>query len=192
MKRIITLLAFVVMSKIAFGQKELVTFNEHNKYIFYQVTEMPGISADTLYNRCLPGLKKIGPAALEGPILVAGKTIDLEAMMMMYSSTGPVKHEEGELSYALHIEFKDNKYRFWLTDFVFTPYQRNRYGVYERSHQQAKVLEEVKTRYNARMFDVYLEQIAKYGNQFGADLKKLVANSAKTLAQPAKTDTRKW
>lgn len=192
MKKLFILLTLVIAGNTALAQKEQVAFDENNKYIFYQVNDMPGINADTLYNRCVAGLSRIGPKPLYKPTMVANTSVDIKAIMMIYSSTGPVKHEEGELTYALHIEFKNDKYRFWLTDFVFAPYQRNRYGIYERSRDEAQPMEAVKTKYNARMFEIYLEQIAKYGSQFGADLKKVVANPAKSLNQPTKIDTRNW
>src|SRR4051812_1170276 len=123
MKNFLLLITLVFIGKLAIAQKELVTIDEHNKYIFYQVADMPGATADTMYNRCFAGLKK-----KEGikPIAGEGQAIIVKSKMMLYSNLSYVKHEDGELTYNLHIEFKDAKYRFWLTDFAYTPYQRNR------------------------------------------------------------------
>jgi hypothetical protein len=112
--------------KTASAQHDLLSFDEHNKYIYYQVADMPGISADTLYQRAWQflrsayhksNLKQVAPGAISG-----------EGKFVTYEGASVLKHENGEISYQLNIEFKDQKFRFWLTDFVFTPYQRDRYG----------------------------------------------------------------
>jgi hypothetical protein len=188
MKKLFLLLTILIASRCAFAQKELITLDEHNKYIYYQIVDMPGVVADTLYQRCLVGLKSHADFK---PSTEAGPAITVKSKTMIYSSQTYVKHEEGELTYTLHIEFKDLKYRYWLTDFVFTPYQRNRYGVYERSHDGSTALEVLKDKTDKRVFDNYLDQISKFCKQIGDDTKNYTATPIKKAVTPAKVDTRK-
>jgi hypothetical protein len=192
MKNLLALIAIVCICKYAHAQKELVTLDEHNKYIYYQVTDMPGISADTLYNRCLTGLTRMKPKQAGKPVTVPGSSITIKSKIMIYSSLTYVKHEDGELAYTLNIEFKDAKYRYWLTDFVFMPYQRNRYGVFERAPGVEIPAEKIKDKYDGRVLDNYLEQIALFGKQTGDLLKLYTANPQKKQASPTKIDTKKW
>ena len=111
---------------------------------------------------------------------------------MLYSNLSYVKHEDGELTYTLHIEFKDAKYRFWLTEFAYTPYQRNRYGVYAKVPGGETPLEDLKKKDNGKAIDNYLDQIAKYGKQTGEEIKLFLTTPPKKGVDPANTDTRKW
>ena len=188
-KKLYLLIALVITAKLASAQKELVTIDEHNKYIFYQVADMPGLTADTMYKRCLAGIKKKDGFK---PVGEDGQAITARSKMMLYSNLSYVKHEEGELSYTLHIEFKDAKYRYWLTDFAFTPYQRNRYGVYAKLPGGDTPLEDLKKKDDGKVLDNYLDQIARFGKQTGEEIKVFLTPPLKKDTPPAKTDTRKW
>ncbi|MES2277445.1 MAG: DUF4468 domain-containing protein [Bacteroidota bacterium] len=192
MKNLFLVLAMMLAGKFALAQKELVTLDEHNKYIFYQVADMPGVTADTLYNRTMGGLKTNKLFKGIKPVVTAGSSITLKSKFTLYSSLTVAKHEVGDISYTLVTEFKDGKYRYWLTDFVFMPYQRTRYGVYAKIPNGDMTLEVVKTKYDAKIFDSYLEQIAKYGKDLGDEMKIYTATPIKTKPQPPKVDTRKW
>jgi hypothetical protein len=143
---------------------------------------------NTLFKRSLASFKK----RTDFKPTVAGQTIDVKSKLMLYNNLSYVKHEDGELTYTLHMEFKDAKYRYWLTDFVFTPYQRNRYGVYARVPGAEQPLEQAKVKMDAKVVDNYFEQIAKFGKQIGDDTKNYIITPVKKVAEPAKTDTRKW
>jgi hypothetical protein len=192
MKKLILFFAVITFCKQAFAQKELVTLDEHNKYIFYQLVDMPGITADTLYSRTLIGVKTNKLYKSSNVINVANTSITLKSKTMLYTSMAVAKHESGELNYTLVMEFKDNKYRYWLTDFVFMPYERTRYGVYAKIPGVSYTLEEAKTKVDTKIFDTYLEQIAKFGKETGENMNIYTTTPQKKVTQPAKTDTRKW
>ena len=126
MKYLIPAFFLILLAKTAVAQQDLLSFDEHNKYIYYQVESMPGIPVDSLTERGLKYLKAWYPKTTvkqdnTGKIAGAGK-------FLVYGGISVLKHEKGEIAYQVNIEFKDQKYRFWLTGFVFTPYQRDRYG----------------------------------------------------------------
>ncbi len=53
------------------------------------------------------------------------------------------KSPEGELTYTLSIELKENRYRYVFTDFVYHPLMRNRYGRFERKRNGSQSLEDL-------------------------------------------------
>src|ERR1700743_2377598 len=76
-----------------------------------------------------------------------------------------VKHENGAMSYTLNIECKDGKYRYWLTDFVFTPYERNRYGVYVPVNGIEIPLETAESKVTQQELDGYFDQTGAFCKQ---------------------------
>lgn len=53
----------VFFVKIAAAQKEQLSVDEHDKYIYYRVVDMPGLSQDTLAARELHFLQTAYPTA---------------------------------------------------------------------------------------------------------------------------------
>lgn len=182
----------VGLVKTAFAQKQQLTLDEHDKYIYYQVVDMPGFNADTLYNRCLTGLNQYYHTSAERPQVAPGSAIIIHSKLIAYNNTGMARHEDGEIAYTLHLEFKDAKYRYWLSDLVLQPYQRNRYSEYEKIPGIQVPLEKVKARYGKTVLTNYQEQISDFGKQLGENLKLYVLNSPKKDAAQNKTDIKKW
>src|SRR5258708_5347720 len=97
MKKTVIVLIFVLAGKVAFGQQNLLSFDEHNKYIYYQVVNMPGISADSLHERgsfffktAYPKtvVKTTGTDALQG-----------EGKFITYGGFSVTRHEQEEINY---------------------------------------------------------------------------------------------
>jgi len=127
MKIKIIALVFILFVKISFAQQNLLSFDEHNKYIYYQVADAPGLVTDTLHAKGSAFLKVYYPKIRLKPI--AGENmISGQGKFLVYGGVSVLKHEKGEVTFQFNIEFKDQKYRYWLTGFIFTPYQRDRYG----------------------------------------------------------------
>lgn len=51
------------------------------------------------------------------------------------------KSPEGELTYTLAIELKENRYRYIFTEFVYHPLVKNRYSRFERKKKGSQPLE---------------------------------------------------
>ncbi|GAB3925834.1 DUF4468 domain-containing protein [Mucilaginibacter myungsuensis] len=192
MKKILIAIAVLLSGKIASAQKELVTLDEHNKYIFYKVSETPGLPGDTLYNRLLRGLnqsKRFGKLKMDTK---AGNNIAIKSSFLIYTSANLAKHEAGEVNYTLNAEVKEGKYRYWLTDFVFYPYERTRYGVYAKKPGVDYTFEQLKAKVGEREFSIYLDQIAKLGIEIGEQMTFYTADPEKKATEPVKVDTKKW
>jgi hypothetical protein len=191
MKKLIIALVYILFAKAALAQQDLLSFDEHNKYIYYQVVDMPGISADTLHGRGLSFLKtyypkiKIKAIANENGVSGPGK-------FLVYGGISVLKHEKGEINFVLNIEFKDQKYRYWLTNFIFTPYQRDRYGNFVPQQGIDIPLENALAKFDKKDVDGYLNETGAYCKQFGDKLKQFVINVPKKEEVIKKVVTDKW
>ncbi|HZY37789.1 MAG TPA: DUF4468 domain-containing protein [Mucilaginibacter sp.] len=192
MKYLIPVFFFILLAKTSVAQQDLLSFDEHNKYIYYQVENMPGIPADTLEQRGLKFLKTGYPKILvkqdnTGKIGGQGK-------FLVYGGISVLKHEKGEIAFMVNIEFKDQKYRFWLTGFVFTPYQRDRYDNFVPQQGVDIPLEQGPAKLDKKDFDGYLDETGAFCKQFGERLKTCLSKlpEAKKAENVKKVVTDNW
>jgi hypothetical protein len=152
---------------------------------------MPGLPIDSLHARGLSFLKTISPKI---KLKTAGKdnTISGEGKFITYNSTSLLKHESGEVDYILNIEFKDQKYRFWLTDFTFTPYERDRYDNYVPKPGIEIPLETAISKLEKKELDAYLDETGAFCKQFGERLKIYLLNAPKKEENAKKAIPDKW
>jgi hypothetical protein len=171
MKKILVALLCLMAVKSAVAQKDLLSIDEHNKYIYYQVVEQSGLIVDTFQNRTAYFLKtnypknKIDNAKAPESITGVGK-------LLMLTGITVAKHVDGEINYTFNIEYKDQKYRYWLTDFVFTPYYVDRYGNSVPQQGIDIPLENSSSKLDKAKLNSYLIQIGDYSKQFGDRLKQ--------------------
>src|ERR1700744_4469541 len=121
MKKIVFALILIISAKITIDQQSLLSFDEHNKYIYYQVADAPGLSADSLHIKVTAFLKANYPK-LKYKAVADAKNITANGKFLVYGGISVLKHEKGEIDFELNIEFKDQRYRYWITGFIFTPY----------------------------------------------------------------------
>ena len=184
-------LVYVLFAKMAFAQQGLLSFDEHNKYIYYQVADAPGLPQDTLHVRGLSFLKTYYPKSKLKPI-TEGKIISGENKFLVYGGISVLKHEKGEIAYEFNIEFKDQKYRYWLTNFIFTPYQRDRYGNFVPQLGIDIPLETALTKLDKKDVDGYLDETGAFCKQFGDRLKQFIISAPKKEETVKKVVTDKW
>jgi len=194
MKKIIVVLLCLLFAKAASAQKDSLSFDEHNKYIYYKVVEQPGLTADTFQTRALYFLKinypknKINQAVEPSTITGSGKFLILTGLSV-------AKHVAGEVSYTFTIGYKDQKYRYWLTNFVYTPYKTDRYGNSVPEQGVEIPLENGLSKLEKVELNNCLEQSGAYGIQFGNKIKEyMVRVSATKPAENKKKviSTKDW
>ena len=176
---------------MASAQKSLLSIDENNKYIYYQVVDRPGVSADSLYRNVTYFIKDFYPKTKSVQVAASGAII--KEKFLTYTSL--IKHEDGEMAYTFSIECKDGKYRYWLTDFVFTPYEKNRYGVFVPVNGIDIPIENASSKISKKDLDGYFEQTAAFCKQIGDKLKKYMAEgrSKPGIDKPVKKIvTDKW
>jgi hypothetical protein len=172
MKVLLTALCLIFLAKTASAQSDLLAFDEHNKYIYYQVVEMPGIPADTLYYKGTGFFKKDYPK-IKLKTTSAG-SFSGDGKFLTYGGVSILKHENGEIRFQVNVEFKDQKYRYWITGFVFTPYQRDRYGNFVPEVGIDIPLETANTKLDKKDVAAYLDTTGAYCKQFGEALKQYI------------------
>ena len=185
MKYLIPVFLFLLVTKTAAAQQNLLSFDEHNKYIYYQVETMPGIPFDTLIQRGSKFLKTSYPKTMVKQDNT-GKT-EGTGKFLVYGGLSVLKREKGEITYQVNIEYKDQKYRFWLTGFVFTPYQRDRYGNFVPQQGVDIPLEQAATKLDKKDVDGYLDETGAFCKQFGERLKTYLSK----LPEPKKVEITK-
>lgn len=129
---VVTLL---LLGLTSYGQDQGFIFDENGQIIFTEVVELEG-QREELRQR------------LEN-LLGAGKSIqrndDLslsvsEDFLLYQHSLGKIT--DGRVDYILKVEVKNNKYRYTIQNFTYTPFFRNRYGRYEAKRGSSRPLEE--------------------------------------------------
>ena len=187
-------LLFFLSSVSAFAQSSKVTEemprDERGKYIHYEIVEK-NIPADSLKERALgfltlKKLKSIQPAKEE--IRATGKFIVTKTALML-------GHPSGELLYNFTFEVKEGKYRFWLTDFLFIPYKRDRYGNFVASTPKGTPLENNPGKLNAGEWASYIDAADKQSNVLAAEFKDYLAAVQKIkTSNPKKKviSTKSW
>jgi hypothetical protein len=199
MKKILLCIAGLLFSSGVFAQKDSLAFDENNKYIYYKTVDQPGFIADTLYNRGLYFVTKAYPAKVlklakadKGANALTGAGVFMVNKKNLLGSS-----EGGELAYTFKVEVKDGKYRYWLTDFVYQPYQRNRYGNVEPIAGGDIALEKASEKLSKPDFNAYLNQVVINSKQVGDNLKAYMLKTSSLVKKPEvkkpnRISTKEW
>ncbi|HVS91030.1 MAG TPA: DUF4468 domain-containing protein [Mucilaginibacter sp.] len=195
MERIILFIAGILLMHAAHAQSDQLQLDEHNKYIYYRVVDLRGVSLDSLHKNSLLFVNTYYPK--NKSVQISDTSVVLKDKFILYSSISFARHESGEMAFTLHIECRDSKYRFWVTDFVFTPYERNRYAVFVPVPGREIRLERASVKIDKTELDGYMSQAAIFCRQLADQLKQYMSEShhknilpKKSL--PPKISTRKW
>lgn len=187
-------LLFLLISFTAAAQTEKseeMPKDENGKFIHYEVVEKSAVTADSLKYRALAFLKKkkltnIGQK--EDQVLANGKTVINKTAFVL-------THPSGEVRYDFTFELKEGKYRFWLTDFVFIPYKRDRYGNFVASTTIGTPLENDPGKLNAGEWASYIDTATKHANAIAAEFKDYLSarQKIKPVTEAKKTiSTKSW
>jgi hypothetical protein len=192
MKKIILLVAALGTATIGYAQKALLSLNEQNQYIFFEVKQVaatPDAASLAGYIKAnIAGIKTVEQEKGNGNI--AGK-----GAFIVYKQGLITGQEEGQISYNLSLDFKDNKYRLLLTGFEYTPYQRNRYGVFAPANGIHIPLEKTDGKISTKQLNTYLDKLGAYSAKISKQLNDYITNPARVKVHPEglkKVDTKNW
>jgi hypothetical protein len=193
MKRILLSVVCFLVLQSAFAQKDVLAMDEHNKYIYYQVVDQPGAGVDSLQTKVSGFIKEAYPKIK----LKKGDTdVIVKDKFLTYNVLAFAKHESGEMRYNLTIECKNNKYRYWFTDFLFVPYKKDRYGVFVPDNGIEIPLEKASARFDKKELEGYLNQTGVFCKQTGGSLQSyMIEKHQADMPKPAavkKVVTDKW
>ncbi|WP_255607258.1 DUF4468 domain-containing protein [Pedobacter polysacchareus] len=176
--------------------EEELPLDDRGKYIYYEVVIRKGKTKEELIQLAKAYFKSdSGPKVnlLEKDSLYTGK-----GKLIINKTAFVLTRPSGEVRYQLYLDFKEGKYRFWLTDFNFIPYQRDRYGNFVPATSIGLPLERKPGKLNASEWTAYLRATTKEAQEFAAQLKQgMLADTA--IIQPAakeipvqSTKNQKW
>jgi hypothetical protein len=196
MKNILIAVVLILFVKTASAQKDSLAFDENNKYIYYQTVAQAGLSADTLYTRALYFLKTAYP---KGKITVtsadkAAGVLTAKGSFMVSKKSFISNHEDGEITYTERIEVKDSKYRYWFTNFVYTPYERDRFNSYVPVSGIDIPMENAKDKLDAKDVAGYLDKMLTNSQKTGKYLKSYMLKISSLPKEPGikKISTKEW
>lgn len=164
--------------------------DEQGKYIHYEVVENRA-SGDSLMNRAVTffSLKKLDvKQSVDGLLKGTGKLIISKTAFVL-------THPSGEIRYSWLFETKKGKYRFWLTDFLFIPYQRDRYGNFVPSTTRGIALETNPGKLNSGEWSSCVNETGRQSAALAAEFKEYLSASqkAKPFHEPDRpVSTRSW
>ena len=187
MKTVSLLVLLWSFSKVLWAQETAqLPKDETGKYTYYEVVAT-SIPQDTLKARLQSFIyrqkKELKPAVL-GDV----KGLVADGKFVIRKSVAMLSHPSGEIVYRLYFEVNDKKYRFWLSDFEFIPYQKDRYGNFVPSATVGTPLEKETKKWNAEQWEDYRLQTAKYAAEFSLRLKD---HLAKKVVPPAVAPEKK-
>ncbi len=174
MKYLSFLFLLVVFSKFSFAQEvAALPKDETGKYTYYEVVNST-VKEDSLKARVLNFLtknkKEIKLKSGDGKVILAtGKLIIQKSLTV-------ISHPSGEINYQFNFEIGNGKYRFWLTNFEFIPYQKDRYGNFVPSTTVATPLEKEPKKSITEQWEDYKLQASKYAADFAKRLKDQLVN----------------
>ncbi len=187
MKLIAAFLFLIISSSFCKAQTELLPVDEQGKFIYYELVEAKDLLKDQFKERVSSFLKR--PVKDLKLKTVQGDTVFVASGKLVINKTVLVmSHPSGEILYHFQAEAKEGKYRFWLTDFNFIPYQRDRYGNFVATTSKGIPLENSPGKLNSSQWKEYQAQTAKYASQLAKEFKNHIASAA-TLVIPVKEKT---
>lgn len=179
---------------ICFAQNDDLPHDERGKLIYYEVVELKGLSKDSLtwraHNFITKNTKRFKLKSAKRDSL-----LEADGKMLIYKTALVLSRPSGEVSYNFYVESRDDKYRFWLTDFVFIRYQRDRYGNFVAATTVGTPLEHQPGKLNAAEWKGYVISTAKEAAALAALFKEAMLHQqvVQPASKPVRTiSTKKW
>lgn len=177
----------------ASAQSDSLTMDENNKYIFYQVVTQSATPADSLYKRAVTFLKrkdvsdKIKFKAQDkekATIYAAGSVLVAKKSMV-------AMHPDAGIDFTMVIEVKDNRYRYWFTDFMLVPQQRDRFANFVPVPGKKEPLETALTKLSKKDAEGYTSTLLANLKSIGNNLKAYMKNQSAAEKKDGKKTTIK-
>jgi len=188
---------FIVLATFSIrlsAQQKQFSKDDSGKFIYYQVVDSQTVTKDTLLQRAKAFVQVLYKKTMNQES-VSDSSISAKGTMVIDKTILVAGHPSGEVSYQFVCEVRNGKYRFWLTNFEFIPYQRDRYGNFVATTRVGTPLERTPGKLSAGAWKDILSSTYTKVEKFGAEFKKFMATSR--IAVPAKKkpetiSTKQW
>ena len=187
------LLIISFFSITLFAQQKQFATDDNGKFIYYKVVDSQKVSKAMIIQRAKNFIAAQKKAIKT--VTATDSSISAKGTLIIDKTILVVGHPSGEVTYHLTIEARTEKYRFWLTDFEFIPYQRDRYGNFVDVTTIGTPLEKKVDKLTTGQWkDIQATAYAKV-EKFGESLKAYLAkdDSVKKQNKPVETiSTKTW
>jgi len=190
MKYKLVLLLAVLSFKLLAQQKQFSSA-ENGKFIYYEVVEKAS-GKDSLMLRANAFIdlykKSIKKQSTTDTSITAKGLLIIDKTILVAS------HPSGEVNFKLTFEAREKKYRFWLTDFEYIPYGRDRYSNYVPTTKIATPLEQTPGKLSSGEWKDIVEAAYDKTGKFADNFKQALATNS-TQKKKKKTETvstAKW
>jgi hypothetical protein len=194
MKSFLTGLSLLFCTIGTFAQEKALAVDEQGKLIYYEIVEAGNTPKDSLISRAqaffLANTRELKLNTVKGDTQA-----EASGKMLISKNTSGISRPYGEVAYQFYVEVKEGKYRFWLTDFNFVPYMRDRYGNFVPSTTIGTPLEREPGKLRAAEWSEYQKITAREAKALAERFKKALATRIDTSEAPRpKTtiSTNKW
>ncbi|WAC39706.1 hypothetical protein [Pedobacter sp. SL55] len=185
--KFLSLLTVLLFAKVLLFAQDINVLpkDETGKYTYYEVVST-NLAEDSLKIRAIDFIaknkKEIKLKSSEAPVQLKGT-----GKIVINKSLAMLSRPTGEITFTFNFEVNAQKYRFWLTDFEFIPYQKDRYGNFVPSTTVGVALETEAKKSNADQWEDYRLQASKYAANFAKRFKDhLVSKLVATKPSPEK------
>jgi len=174
-------------------EKTFLPVDESGKYTFMEIGTVKALSKAALSANVKrffkSNSKSLKVVKEEKDSLFSGK-----GKMVIQKGIGGVGHPSGQADYTISIALKDGKYRLLMTDFVITPYQRDRYGNFVPLAVSTP-LERTPDQLGKAEWEANMAFIAAESKKIAARLKTAISTVKPVAAdakKPATISTTEW
>ncbi|MEJ7560497.1 MAG: hypothetical protein WKF66_19465 [Pedobacter sp.] len=188
MKLLFSSLIFLVITSPCLAQDKPLPYDERGKLIYYEVVEPTKTPKDSLLTRAKAFLD--ADAKRYDILKIVGDTlIEAKGKMLLSKNALGMARPVGAVNYNFYAEVRAGKYRFWLTDFIFIPYMRDRYGNFIPSTTIGVPLEREQGKLRASEWLGYQKITAREAKIIGDQFKLTLATKIYTPEAPKPKNT---
>ncbi|RZK80007.1 MAG: DUF4468 domain-containing protein [Pedobacter sp.] len=184
-----------MLSGACVAQDKPLSLDERGKLIYYEVVEVKTTPKDSLFSRAAAFVNRENKK-LKLISASADTALEASGKMMISKNALGMSRPSGEVSYNFYAQIKQGKYRFWLTDFVFVPYMRDRYGNFVPSTPKGNSLDSDPGKLSAGDWASYKKMTARESKVLADQFKEALATSISKdspAAKPKNTiSTKEW
>lgn len=177
-KVVVVLLLTMFKAASVLAQADTLALDENNKFIYYQVVLQPASPVDTLYKKAVLFLSKAYPKDRLKPAKAdkANFTLNATGGVLVSKKSMIAMHEDASVGFKFYMEVKDGKYRYWFTDFIITPYERDRYANYVPVAGKSYPLEKGLSKLSEDDYNGYLKKVLANCREIGTILNSYTNN----------------
>lgn len=175
------------------AQQKQFPLDDNGKFIYYKVVDSQVVIKDSLMQRAKHFLYSINRKSIQQQTLT-DTSIIAKGKIVIDKTILVAGHPSGELSYRFVFEARNGKYRFWLTDFEYIPYQRDRYGNFVATTTIGTPLEKTPSKLTSGEWKDIVSSAYDKTTKFGEDFKKYLATNRvdKPKKKSETISTKKW